>query len=786
MAQFRGARRVARVVFTARARRVARELQLWAIGTPRPFRALSRPTLGWHAWAARAANLQSWAALDPRRFARGSRGFVAVALLLTIAVWVYPALASPYIYPGYAYAHERSLGQNVYDARGRYLGIFPGALDAEADFGVGLFRVEDHKAVWIDQVPEVWWEVLMALEDAHLDEWRSQGGVDLLALCRVVLWDLPRGRSRGASTITMQVVRSVLHARVGPGEPAGEKIARKLLELRHAPILARQLGRTGVQQWAAMHLPLVIGAPGTGLGSPIYGVDVAGRLLFGHAPDELSAGEQALLAAATWRPVVLAPSGSPNWPVVEARFAILKDRARRGLRIALATNPTALALALRELDRLQPPMPTIDRDLAPLLPKDPLERFRIVANPARRALYFAHGEMVQASYELTARYGQGWRTSVRGIHLSVDAATNRRFKLQVERDLQVLSERRWRGRLALPLTRGRAPATVADVLAVFTDQGGKARLFYQNTAKSIYGGTSWTNSSLPQAGTIDASRQFASLGKGVLAVLLASEGDTPETLLCNAALRGGAGSIHNPGGDAGMASCSAPGALYRTTHAMARSLNLPFLWRAQRIPTGTLADLASDFGVRIPLRLWPGAGLVLGMGLAEPATVQAWFRGIAAAITADDHTSMPAFTILESIDGTSSDRVDWPPKPLRRNPSAGYLRTTQARDYARVVLGAPVRLGGTLEALDDWTNLATRQGGFHIGKSGTATLQDGNVRDLWVAGALTKKGATVSYVVLVGTPLPAQPLGRGLAARELTDIVRSGLSMYFTSGEESR
>ena len=413
-------------------------------------------------------------------------GLWAVVLLLALSV--YPAVASPWIWPGYAYMHERFTGTEVFDVEGRYLGMIPGGMDPLGDWGV-TYPSEDHKSAYLEAPPEGFWRVLTALEDRHLGSWRSRGGIDIAAFVRTVVWDLPRGRRRGASTLPMMLVRAMHHRNSDPRDPLATKVGRKLMELRDAPILMHNLGEgdmAGLKRWAAMHIPLVQGAPGSRLGNSLYGVGSASRVVFGVGPNELSLAEEAILAAAFYRPVLLAPPGNERAEAArDRRWNRLKQRALKGLRVAYGNDDSQANRAMARVASMPPPTPYIASSLRPLLPSSAQAQFRISGNPARRAVHLARPEMVQAIGELQDLYGDRWRRHVIRIRLTTDAPTNGRFKRAVEVAL-VQFEKRHRDRLTLTLATGE-PSRAQAVVALAGPQD-RLELYYCNYDDTVYGG----------------------------------------------------------------------------------------------------------------------------------------------------------------------------------------------------------------------------------------------------------------------------------------------------------
>ena len=100
----------------------------------------------------------------------------------------------------------------------------------------------------------------------------------------------------------MQFVRVIYKTPPGTHEGALVKLKRKFKEWWLAPVIYRELTRggdnTALKQWAANHLWL---AQRTG-GSPLHGVELTSRVVFGKEAKDLSIAEQFVLASAVNKP----------------------------------------------------------------------------------------------------------------------------------------------------------------------------------------------------------------------------------------------------------------------------------------------------------------------------------------------------------------------------------------------------------------------------------------------------------------------------------------------------
>ena len=146
---------------------------------------------------------------------------------------------------------------------------------------------------------------LIALEDARFAE---HPGVDAMAVARAAASALLHGRiTSGASTLSMQTARLL--------EPRPRNLGSKLIEMVRAVQLEARLTKP---QLLALYLTL---AP---YGGNLEGVRSASLAYFGHEPQTLTPGEQALLIALPQSPEARRPDRRP----VAARAARASVLAR--------------------------------------------------------------------------------------------------------------------------------------------------------------------------------------------------------------------------------------------------------------------------------------------------------------------------------------------------------------------------------------------------------------------------------------------------------------------------
>ena len=169
-------------------------------------------------------------------------------------------------------------------------------------------------ALYVDEVPDVFWDVLIAREDRALDfdfkntsllelvsgKKESYKGVNFASLVKRPIESQLKGNDlAGGSALINLIIKNLYGQRyfsqMNSSIPLIANLQRKFEELRGArhlfPYLANHNGEE-FKRWIAMHAPLL------SAGDDVYGIRSAAATLFGLRPQDLSDAEQAVLAAA--------------------------------------------------------------------------------------------------------------------------------------------------------------------------------------------------------------------------------------------------------------------------------------------------------------------------------------------------------------------------------------------------------------------------------------------------------------------------------------------------------
>ena len=215
-------------------------------------------------------------------------------------------------------------------------------------------------SVSLDRIPNDLAEAFIAVEDHRF--W-SHGGIDGLGVIRAAARNVvARSISEGASTIPMQLVRTVWKSGLDDGGPW----RRKLIEAIQAPRLIDALGHERVLN---LYLNAIY------LGEGVFGVQEASRHWFGVDVEDLSLGQMATLVGMTRSPGYYDPRRHPRrtrrirnvvLDVMVARSVVDSSRAAEAAAGPLRVSPPdssygedlvdrhVAAAVLRRLHRLEP------------------------------------------------------------------------------------------------------------------------------------------------------------------------------------------------------------------------------------------------------------------------------------------------------------------------------------------------------------------------------------------------------------------------------------------------
>ncbi|MDP2417417.1 MAG: PBP1A family penicillin-binding protein [Hydrogenophaga sp.] len=173
---------------------------------------------------------------------------------------------------------------------------------------IAQFGAERREYVPLARTPKLLQDAVLAVEDARF---REHSGVDPKGMARAALAMLTGGRKQGASTITQQLVRTMLLTR----ELTVERKAKEIL-------LAFK-----VEEALSKDRILEIYFNEIFLGQRAYGFATAARTYFGKSMDQLTLAEAALLAGLPQNPYYANPVANFDRAVQRQRVVLERMRA---------------------------------------------------------------------------------------------------------------------------------------------------------------------------------------------------------------------------------------------------------------------------------------------------------------------------------------------------------------------------------------------------------------------------------------------------------------------------
>lgn len=194
-----------------------------------------------------------------------------------------------------------------------YVEVRPGLITKLLDSNGSAFATyasERRQMIEEGALPELLQNAVLAAEDA---QFFRHGGIDLVGIVRTVVGNITHGRRWGASTITMQLARTLMGRREKTWE-------RKISEAFLAVELEKRLSK---QQVLTLYCNLAF------LGHGNYGMEEAAHDYFGHGVADLTLVEAATLAGILQRPSDYSPRRHPD-KARSRRNYVLRRMAEEG------------------------------------------------------------------------------------------------------------------------------------------------------------------------------------------------------------------------------------------------------------------------------------------------------------------------------------------------------------------------------------------------------------------------------------------------------------------------
>jgi penicillin-binding protein 1A len=693
------------------------------------------------------------------------------------------------------YDAERWIATAIYDRRGSFVGTFDPRLDSVRDVNYTDRSIElgdytanpDHKSIPVREVPEYYWKCLVFHEDRHLGTWLNPYGIDLIGVLKIPMSSIQRtivAKSPrigvGGSTLPMQFVRVIYKTPPDVSEGGFNKLRRKVGEWWLAPVVHRVLtqdGDTPLKHWAANHIWL---AQRTG-GSPLHGVEVTSRIVFGKEASELTIAEQMVLASAVNKPIILMPGSDKLNEVRLDRWRYITEVRARTCAERLIADEKTKADIVFELIGLAggPPDPKVRPRLQEALEKfAPTLAARAQANPVIRANALMPSARFGVREEMKQTYGFSWRSYVRGVTTTLDTVENLEFNSKLTAALARIDQNE-RAKIsagfALDPARANEETKVPNVVVVAADHKGEIVRYYETGETAAYFGAPVARS--PATGRYEAEhdpRMIASTGKIISAIAIANTmRDTQNSLY-----------LDTEAPATGLETCARGGNARHGRRAIvsfACSLNPPLINRTALIGQSPVQKLIDRLGFTMPPAdaagegVPPSTAVVLGQISGSPRRVHMMSSVVLSSLLRRGSVPVKLPTLVKSYDFTSHAAAAAAAGPIGTGVVPSDVIRPEAVPLVRALLEAPLcytagkRPAGTLRSLSHWCAARRNDLRLHFAKTGTQVTDDPNATvDVWTTGGIQfANGAAYSYVVLVGTGAAREPWATSLHAAQV-------------------
>ena len=769
------------------------------------------------------ALLSDWVAFNPRLGPLRHVLVAGIAYVLFAVVLVYVIapirgiVGHAYLGDKLRYDAERWVATAIHDSKGSFAGTFDPRLDSRRDVNYTDKSIElgdytanpDHKSIPVRDVPENYWQCLSYHEDRYIGGPLNPFGIDLLGVLKIPYSTLVRSIALrrpslgvGGSTLPMQFVRVIYQTPPDAREGGFTKLKRKLSEWWLAPVVYYELTKggdnTALKQWAANHLWL---AQRTG-GSPLHGIEVTSRIVFGKEAKDLTTAEQFVLASAVNKPIILLEGNDQLNEVRLDRWRYITEVRARTCAEKLITDETEKAKVLFELVALAggPPDPKVKPALQAALDKyAPALATRAQANPVIRANALMPAARFGLREEMKQDYGFGWRQYVRGVTTTLDLGDNLAFGEKIKTALSVIdatNREKISSGYTLDPAKVTADAKMPDVVVVAANARGEIVRYYEAGETAPYFGSIPARST--SSGFYEPAREgrmIASTGKIIAAIALANEGKDNAASLY----------LDTQAPATGLDTCAKGGSERhgrKAIVAFACSLNNPLLNRVALVGQARVQHIINELGFTMPPATADGeqvpasTAAVLGQIAGSPRRVHQMSGVVLASLIRQGGKPVKLPSLVKSYDyivdtgaATGAATTDIIPNTIINRGAGSFIKTLLEAPLCYSVNGAPA---GTLKTLSAWC--ASRRGDLrlHFAKTGTQVTADPNATvDNWITGGLQfQNGAAYSYVVLVGTGSGSQPWATSLHAAQiaapLAEVLLADLAAHSKTNPEPR
>lgn len=669
-------------------------------------------------------------------FLSGVKLVVVLAVLSVAGLYGYlSGDANPEMLARYQQLHQQHTATALLDSQGRLVGAMPNPQRQNNDPG----------SLSIELVPPVYWDVLDHQTGRQID-WNYQD----IGVSDLLFWHQQHYKGIATTDVVSSLnpfsepnnslVKRLSNALQSDGDADSRcfgwfsDLCNTLSAVRLAkhtfPYLARNNG-SEFKRWTAMHNAL------SGESGDVRGLRATAETVFSKRPEQLSNAEQALLAMAQLERQSLL--STENWDQLKADA----DKVSQTL---YQRDQNALAAEIKQdLNKLAAPT-------GPTLASTSLSPAEILKQPnlLRRA-ETSLGEFDELVYSrLSEEYAKTNGTKlITDAQISLPVIDNLDFQGKLLSRLREF-ERRCSS-CGFKQVLGEQPENSgAHILVTVADQTGQLVRYFKR-------------------GNID-DRAIGALSTLPASVLLASKGNTPQTLLCNQTYRNLPSSVE--GFSRGIVNCDTPNqpghavSLLEATKLRA-SLPLFNALRKQATPA-EMQKLYSDFSLR-DLRVREGKAshaeqlayeMSYGVVQSNPMQMLEVIHQLSEVLYgAGDPKAIQSISQFLVTDMQQSRRyLEFSETPSGIKLSGNYLRTQDAKETMKQLLADELNSNtGSSKELLRLSNIR-----FLSTKTGQSYTKQQALRDQWLVASVMVRGKRYSISAFVGSAVDDQS---GLADR---------------------
>ncbi|MEN8219440.1 MAG: hypothetical protein ABFS56_24410 [Pseudomonadota bacterium] len=659
----------------------------------------------------------------------------------------------------YLSLHRYRTSIAIRDEDNNFIGAIPSQLESPSkDFN----HQQRQGALYVKNIPPVFWDVLMAREDRYLDfdyshirfwdmltlKKRTYKGIDIFGMYSRILQD--KGGGSGLINLIIKNMKGQAYFREKYGQGLTGKIRRKLDEFQGARHLFPYLAKNGgieFKRWIAMHVPLLVA------NGDVYGIRAVSATVFGKKPKNLTKGEQAILAAAYLYNIRLQPpqfeTAQKFFQARQARWNRIIRSAKEGVKNAYQTkNDLQYKSIIAELERFKPPEePRLPASLQPFIADKSFNKKQAYANLILRTQAFLPGLDNLISSQIKQFYKKlPDNIIITEVKITLPGSNNYQFKRNLDKVLKKIESTYPFNKTLVPSNDPHSKKR-ADIRIVVAKLSGKIIRYYRR-GEFLEGNRS--------------VRRMASIAKIPAAVLLANLGDQPnKPLYCNQAYN----NLQNASSSKGIEKCDRDRRKdwYTPKETFGASKNLPLryaLSKKHSISKAQLIQLYKAFGIVHPNQLKGSAtttenlihGLSFGVAKATPMQMHRIIHELTAILYG--RAQAPYF--IEFIKFNQRDLISNESEmkkvttPLKSAPLKikDYLKNSSAKTFVKNTLSAPVYSNtGTLRSFKKIKGVR-----FLLAKSGTSqTYNKQNVKDKLVMGSMKIGEQIYTFSILVGS-----------------------------------